>query len=405
MRTVVFVVPFPAEASLRFARSLAELRAVRLVGVVQKPPTGAAAKVFAAIERVPDTFDSGALLAVCEKIKKRYGGLHQVLAVLEPLQVPVAEVRERLGLPGTRPVTADLFRDKGRMKDALRAGALPCARHKVLHSLADAVAFEREVGFPLILKPPAGAGCKATVRVDNFEALKAALGQAKPSAENPTLAEEFLSGDEYSYDTITLDGNIRFENVSRYYPGPLTVAENPWIQWAVVLPRTLGPEHQAGIEAGRRAIARLGLQTGMTHMEWFRREDGRVAIGEIAARPPGAHFIELMSVCTGADFYRAWARAVVDGAFDGPYERAYSSACVYLRGLGHGRVQRVEGVKELQAEIGPLVVQAKLPRMGQPKAESYEGDGYIILRHRETSAVLEAVKRVHERVRIQYVEA
>ena len=36
----------------------------------------------------------------------------------------------------------------------------------------------------------------------------------------------------------------------------------------------------------------LGLQTGMTHMEWFGRPDGSIAIGEIGARPPGAQILK-----------------------------------------------------------------------------------------------------------------
>ena len=43
--------------------------------------------------------------------------------------------------------------------------------------------------------------------------------------------------------------------------------------------------------ARARAVKALGLETGFTHMEWFRRDDGSLAIGEIAARPPGAHIV------------------------------------------------------------------------------------------------------------------
>src|ERR1043165_984818 len=204
MRTVVFVVPYPAEASLRFARAFAELKAVRLIGLVQKPPTGAAAKPFANFVRVDDAFDPQQLIEACEKIKKRYGGIHQIVGVLEPLQVPLAEARAHFKIPGTDPKTADLFRDKSRMKDALRAAGLPCARHKLITSLADAIEFVKQVHFPIVLKPPAGAGCKATWRIKNLDELKSAIDAVHPRPDNPTLAEEFLKGREYCFDTITV---------------------------------------------------------------------------------------------------------------------------------------------------------------------------------------------------------
>lgn len=401
MRTVVFVMPYPAEASLRFARAYAELKGVRLVGLVQKPPTGAAAKLFSNLVKVEDVFDVGQLVTACEKIRKRYGGLHTVVGVLEPLQVPLAETRRYFGLPGTDPKTADLFRDKARMKDALRAAGLPCARHKLITSLADAISFVQQVHFPIVLKPPAGAGCKATWRIKNLEELKAALETVHPRPDNPTLAEEFLQGREYCFDTITVKGKVLFENVSRYYPGPLEVTENPWIQWSVVQPRNIADLEDARA-LGRKVIKVLGLATGFTHMEWFRREDGSIAIGEIAARPPGANFVEMMGFGHDADMYKAWARAVCDNAFDGPYQRKYAVGCAYLRGMGHGRVQRISGLKEAQAKVGNVVMKTKLPRIGQPKSDHYEGEGYVIVRHPDTEVVKAAVKSIIETIRIEY---
>lgn len=405
MRTVVFVVPYPAEASIRFARAFAELKAVRLIGLVQKPPTGAAAKPFANFVKVNDAFDVGQLIEGCEKVRKKYGGLHQIVGVLEPLQVPLAEARAWFKLPGTDPKTADLFRDKAKMKDALRAAGLPCARHKVITSLADAVSFVREVGFPIVIKPPAGAGTKATWRVKNLEELQGVVAAIHPRPDNPTLGEEFLKGREYCFDTITVKGRILFENVSRYYPGPLEVIENPWIQWCCVLPRDIsGPEYNGIKVIADKTIAALGLKDGMTHMEWFQRPDGSLAIGEIAMRPPGANISVMTGYAHEEDLYRAWVRAVVDGAFDGKWERQYAVGTAFLRGMGRGRVAGVTGVAEAQRQLGPSVVEAKLPTIGAPKSDSYEGDGYVIVRDPSTEVVKQLLSTIIQTVRVYYAD-
>jgi hypothetical protein len=137
-------------------------------------------------------------------------------------------------------------------------------------------------------------------------------------------------------------------------------------------------------------------------MEWFRRDDGSLAIGEIAARPPGGQLAMMTGLVHDEDIYRTWARAVVDGAFDGPWKRQYAAATVFLRGMGSGRVTRVDGLDEVHSKVGALVVEAKLPTAGDPKSDSYEGEGYIVLRHRDEAVLRDAVRTVLNTVRVRY---
>ena len=323
--------------------------------------------------------------------------------MLEPLQVQLAQARAEFGIPGTDVETADVFRDKAKMKDRLRAAGLPVARHKLLTKRDDALAFEAAVGYPMVLKPPAGQGAKATFRVRSRDDLMSALQGLRASAANPMLAEEFLQGEEGSCDTLTIAGVPRMVSVSSYRPSCLTVLENPWIQWCCVLPReNQGPGFDDVKQLGVAAVRALGLDTGFTHMEWFRRPDGGLAIGEIAQRPPGANITRMIGLAYDTDAYRMWARAVVDGAFDGPYERRYAVGCAYLRGLGKGRVSEVIGAREANDEIGPYVVEAKLPTIGAPKSDSYEGDGFAIVRDVRTPVVEAALRTLIETIKVHY---
>lgn len=402
-RNVVFVAPFPLETTMRFVRAVARLADVRLLGVVHEAPHGDDAKCYDDIVRVSDPLSGSDILEAVALLARRHGPPHRILGVLEAIQVQIAEARARFNVPGTDPRTADLFRDKSRMKAALQAAGLPVARNKLITSMADAEVFAREAGFPMVLKPPAGMGAKATFRVSDFGALQRAVAGMGVSAERPVLAEEFLQGQEFSFETITVGGEVKVHSISRYLPSCLEVIENPWIQWCCLLPREIGGREFDGPRAmGFGAIAALGLDTGMTHMEWFRRADGSLAIGEIAQRPPGANITRMTGLAHDIDPYRAWARAVVDSAFDGPWERKYAVGCAYLRGMGHGRVVSVTGVGEVNAMIGRHVAEAKLPSIGAPKSDSYEGDGYVIVRDPDTEVVKKALLAVIERVRVQY---
>jgi D-alanine-D-alanine ligase-like ATP-grasp enzyme len=402
-RNVVFVCPFPSEASMRFVRATARLSDIRLFGVVHTMPTGDDASLYDDVVRIDNPTRSDEVIAAIEKLRGRHGAPDRIVGVLEIMQVMLAEVRAHFGVEGTSVHTATLFREKAQMKDALRAAGLPVARHRLVTSAQGADAFAAEVGFPIILKPPAGMGAKATFRVSDRAELAHAVAGFGASPSNPVLAEEMLRGKEHSFETITVAGEPKAWSFSRYLPGCLEVLENPWMQWAVVLPREIdSPLHDRARDLGFAAIRALGLQDGMTHMEWFERDDGSLAIGEIAQRPPGPQLCQMTGLVNDIDVYRAWARSVIDGELDAPWERTYAAGCAYIRGMGHGQVAAIRGVKETHAAVGASIVEAKLPDIGAPKNDSYEGDGYVVVRDPSTEHVLSMLTKIVETIRIHY---
>ena len=221
--------------------------------------------------------------------------MQRLFGVFEQLQVPLGQVREHLGIPGMDAATARNFRDKAQMKSVLRAAGVPCARYRLADSADAAAGFAAEAGFPLVVKPPAGAGAKSTFRLDDAEDLQVWLAAAPPAPDRLALIEEFLTGEEGSYDSVMTGGQIVWDSISSYQPTPLEVLRNPWIQWRVLLPRDIGGPGYDDIRAiAPAALRALGLRSGFTHMEWFRRPDGSVAVSEVAARPAGAQITSML---------------------------------------------------------------------------------------------------------------
>src|SRR5262249_4582993 len=154
---------------------------------------------------------------------RQLGAVDALLGVLEPLQEPLALVRQRLRIRGMDHATARNFRDKAHMKDRLLAHGLPCARHRLGAAAGDALAIGRSKGYPRAAKPPAGAGAKTTVRVGTEPELTALLQSVPPQPGRELLLEEFVQGREFSFDSVTLEGRHVFANISDYHPTPLTV--------------------------------------------------------------------------------------------------------------------------------------------------------------------------------------
>jgi phosphoribosylaminoimidazole carboxylase (NCAIR synthetase) len=408
MVVAAFVAPFLAEATTRFVTAAAELPGVRLAVITTEPAERLPAPLkerLAGHWRVDDPLDPRQIAEATTGLGRQLGRVERIVAALEQLQVPLARVREALGIEGMDVKTALNVRDKARMKTVLRDAGVPCARHQLVGHAAEAHAFAEAVGFPLVAKPPAGAGAQATYRLDDAAALQGWLQSVPPRPEAPGLLEEFLVGEEHTFDSVTVDGRTVWSSIADYLPPPLEVLRNPWIQWTVLLPRDISGSNYAGIQQiGPAALRVLGVQDALTHMEWFRRPDGSVAVSEVAARPPGAQLTSMIGYVHDVDLYRAWAELIVLGRFEPP-ERRYAAGTAYLRGQGRGRVRAVHGVEELQPQLGHLVVEARLPQPGQPVTSGYEGQGFVIVRDPDTDVVRDALRRIVSGIRVELVEA
>lgn len=77
---------------------------------------------------------------------------------------------------------------------AVRLGFRFPAEASVLRSEAEARSLAEEIGFPMVLKPPAGMGGKATFRVQSVEELLSAVRGMRVGPDAPVLAEEMLRG-------------------------------------------------------------------------------------------------------------------------------------------------------------------------------------------------------------------
>ena len=404
MVLVLYVAPNYTESAVRFIDKLASIPDTRFGLISQEPVEWLQLELRAKISvfaRVENAFDAMQIYEAARFISQQHGAIHRIIGASEQVQLPVAQVRDALDIEGMSYETMLNFRDKSRMKNLLREAGLPCARHTLATSVEEAVAFAEENGFPIVVKPPDGAASQSTFKVSNTWELKAALSSIRPATNSPVLLEEFIVGEEHSFDTFTLEGKPLFHTLTHYFPNPLEVVREPWIQWQVLLPREVDdPQYDDIREAAFKTLEVLGMKTGLTHLEWFRRKDGSIAISEVAARPPGAQITTLISRANDIDCVTAWARLVIFGEFEVP-ERKYAVGAAYLRGQGQGRVVAVHGLEEVNQAVGHLFTDVRIPKIGQEKGQTYEGEGFIILRHPETTVVREALSKVVSTVRVQ----
>ena len=309
--------------------------------------------------------------------------LDRIECLWEPGVMLAAELRQHFGVAGQGVEQAHRFRDKEAMKVALDAAGIRTPRHVAVDSVAGCWEAAEGIGFPVILKPIAGAGSADTYRIDSADDLRAVLPRLR---HVPTVSvEEFVDGEEYTFDSITVDGEILYYNIAVYRPRPLIARSNEWISPQVIALREVEAEHLAGgVQMGYDVIRALQFGTGFTHMEWYRKDDGEVVFGEIGARPPGAHQVDQMKYACDFDVFRAWGEAITQGSISADVRRLYNVATIYKRARGVGRVTRIEGIDALQQRFGQHVVWNTLSAPGTPRRDWLQtlvSDGFVMLRH------------------------
>ena len=402
---VVYVSPFLRKDVYLFLDRLSRMEGVQVGLISTLEDDQLIPQVDASISgywRVSDLLDPEELVWAAQGLSQQLGPIYRMFTEYELIQMSVALARAELGIPGMSANTLLNFRDKGVMKDRLTEAGVPCARHRRVETTQAAREFAAQVGYPLVVKPVDGVGARETHQCESFEEFEEVLESDPPSQDKPLQLEEFVCGQEHTLDSVSVDGKAVWHSITRYLNNPLEVLRTPWMQWRIITPRESDvPEYDDIRRVGEQALSALGMESNISHLEWFRRPDGRVAVSEVGARPPGSRIFTALNWANDYDMYDAWIRLMTLNVFTPPKERKYAVGTAFLRGIGTGQVVNVHGLNSVLEEFGPMLVETDLPYIGQIKADAHDGQGYLMLRHPDTSVVEQAITEIVSRVRVE----
>ncbi len=388
MVRVLFLAPVYPPEMIQYARGLAQVGA-EIYGVGDTPAAMLPRELKPALFdylAVPRLLDEGDVAArVSTWLRGR--SVDRVLANWEPLVLLAARLRERWGVPGMSEDAVRGFRDKQIMKERVAAAGLRVPRSFRVRSEREIWEAVERIGFPVVLKPIAGAGSADTYRVDDRTGLERVL----PALRHVTEAscEEYVTGEEFTYDTLCVGGRPVYENVAAYLPKPIEARSQEWISPVIITVREQGqPRLRPGIELGRNVLTALGMGDGFTHMEWFLTPSGEAVLGEIGCRPGGAHLVDQMNYTSDIDLFTEWARVVCHRRFEAESSRKYNCAIVFKRATGQGRIHRIDGLDAFRREAGPHLVEDKLlrpPSRRRDWKQTLLSDGHLMIRHPDWS--------------------
>ena len=192
---VLFLSPgFPAEMP-SFTRGLADVGA-HVYGVGEQPEPllhPLAGRSLSGYVQVRSLWDEAQTIRDVQGLAARVR-IDRVECLWEPGVMLAARLREALDLPGMRVEQALTFRDKERMKQVLDEAGIRTPRHVRAKTESECREAAERIGYPLIVKPIAGAGSADTYRVENSNELERTLPNVRHVPE--VSVEEFIEGEK-----------------------------------------------------------------------------------------------------------------------------------------------------------------------------------------------------------------
>jgi formate-dependent phosphoribosylglycinamide formyltransferase (GAR transformylase) len=382
---VIFIEPSFPHNQREFVRGL-HATGANVIGIGERPVEYLSDELrhwLADYVQVSSVVHEPSLLEAVRKVQAAVW-VDRMEATVEAHIMAAAAVREATGIPGTSTQTAFHCRDKPAMKEALRRAGIPCAQSTRARTPQEARDFAAATGYPLIVKPPAGAGASGTYRVTDAENLEQVIMDCGLADGQAVAVEEFIEGHEGFIDTITIDGQVGHEFITHYYPNVLEAMRQRWISPQMVATNRIDePGYEEVRAMTRKVIQVLDIGTSATHMEWFFGPRG-LKFSEIGCRPPGVGQWDVYNAANEFDIYFEWGSAIVHGKTHTAPSRKYAAGMIALRPERDGHINGYSGIDEIGNRYGDCIVAAHFPDPGTPTQAveaGYMANAWMRVRH------------------------
>jgi len=401
---IIFIEPSFPYNQREFVRGLHQAGAT-VIGIGERPQDHLADDVKGWLShyvQVKSVVHEPSLLRAVQQVQARVY-VDRLEATVEAHIMAAARVREAAGIPGTSVRTAYLCRDKPAMKEVLREAGIPCAQSTRASDPEDAREFAQQVGYPLIIKPPAGAGASGTWKVRDGNELERVIWECGLADGAEVAIEEFIEGHEGYLDTLTINGEVVHEFITHYFPNVLVAMRERWISPQMITTNRIEePGYREVRKMARDVIRILDIGTSATHMEWFFGPKG-LKFSEIGCRPPGVGQWDVYNTANDFDLYLEWASALTHGRPQRAPSRRYAAGMIALRPSCDGRITGYSGLEAIQQRYGDCIVAAHLPPAGsptQPVEGGYMANAWMRVRHPDYDALRQIMNTIGETVKV-----
>lgn len=267
----------------------------------------------------------------------------------------VAELGRIFKVPAMDEETAALFTDKFLMREFSKKHGLKYPEYKFCKTADDAIALQKELNKPIIIKPLDSNASHGVFKCCNEEEIRKHFDESMSFSrvEKSVLAERFIVGTEFTIDGVkTPHGHYTMAiSEKKHFAHNESIANE--LLFSHYNPRFDYDKLRATNDA---FVMKSNLQFGFTHAE-YKFEDGEFYLIEIAARGGG----NMISSCitqymTGYDTYRYLVECATGNVHDEDFSLRleYKERAAVLKFFetpgGGGKVREIKGIDYLDGE-------------------------------------------------------
>lgn len=217
-----------------------------------------------------------------------------------PVRV-VAFVCSRLGLKGVPENAASVCTNKFLQRKIFAECNLPSPNFFLLQAHQKAEAVPADFPFPCIVKPIDSSASRGVRRIDKRDFLEETIVFSRQNSRSGlVLVEEFITGPEFSVESLTQDGITSVVAITE--KSTAGHADEFFVEERHVIPAGISSENEKAIkELVPKALKAAGVDNAASHVELKLTVNGPVLV-EMACRLGGDYITsDLVPLATGVD--------------------------------------------------------------------------------------------------------
>jgi biotin carboxylase len=345
--------------------------------------------------------DVSEIIQIANKLHR----IHRFKAVVSFTELglyPAAVLAEQLHLRGNTVYPVQATRDKITMRLLLNKHQLSPVDFQCCCSLEEVVSFYKKINNPFIIKPIDGAGSEGVYYVDSLEAISNAWEWGTQQGVHEVIAEEYVPGQEYSVESLTLDGTHELVAITE----KLTTEYPHFIELGHCSPALLDELLQQKIqELIIRFLNLIQHQNGPAHTE-IKIYQNQIKIIESQTRMGGDQIWELTELTTGVDVISETVTHLL-GLDKKLRQKKADAAAILFFAREFEEILSVKGIEEAQNIPGIIRVDCRLgvgQRLGKLKS-SKSRQGYVLGTGKDKKEACFLVNLARKKVQVRSITA
>ncbi|MGI9103723.1 MAG: ATP-grasp domain-containing protein [Terriglobales bacterium] len=339
--------------------------------------------------------------------------IHGVAAIGDAPTRTAALVARGLRLRFHPPEAVDAARNKFLARERFKQAGMRVPWYARFKAASDPAAAAKAVPYPCVLKPLGLSASRGVIRADDREQFAAAFRRVHELLQQKDVkimrdesagwiqVESFIAGREFALEGLVTNGVLQTLAIFDK-PDPL---DGPFFEETIyVTPSRLSDVEQRALrQCAQQAITALGLADGPVHAELRLNAEGPWML-EVAARPIGGLCAGALRFARNGDnlsleelVLRHALGESVEGVVREPAASGVMMVPIPQAGFYEG-VENVEVASQVPG-IERVEITAKLRQKLVPLPEGASYLGFIFARADAPSAVEEALREAHRRLR------